>query len=162
MRQSMGEERSEPYGFLLVTSDPTVTGGERGIAYELVRERLERKRWPLYERTRNRDRIKEGARVAFYVAGTRKHGGCVVAMAEVAEAKRYHRTERTDPPEYMTEAPSIVLELKNVRELNPPVTFQERLPLLSFRPKDLRKWGNLLQGGTRAIGKADWEKLIGR
>lgn len=158
----MAEEKSEPYGFLLVTSDPSLSGGETGVAYELVKERMRAKRWPLYERTRNRDRIKDGSRVAFYVAGTRKHGGRVVGTAEVAEAKRFHRTERTDPPQYMTEAPTIVLELKNVRELDPPVSFQERLPLLSFRPKDLKKWGNLLQGGTRALLKGDWEKLLGR
>lgn len=151
----------EPFGFLLVTSDPLVTGDRRGSAFQLVQARLDAKRWPLYERTRNRDRMNKGARVAFYIAGTRENGGCVVATASVSSARKLgNRPEVVDPPKYLTDAPSIILDLEHVELLGEPISFHSRLPQLSFCPQDLKKWGNFLQGGTRALSKEDWNALL--
>ncbi len=151
----------EAFGYLLVTANPMLAGGSTGSAVDLVEERLSIKRWPLYEGTRYRSRIGKGARVAFYVGGRRRSGGCIVGRARVQEpvVARY-RTGRTDPPQYLTDTPVVILELDEIEMLNPGISFVKRLPQLSICPDNLKNWGSLLQGGTRAFSESDWNILL--
>lgn len=151
----------EELGFLLVTNDPVLKGMQKTDAYTLVMKRLEKRMWPLYEKTRLRERITTGVRVAFYVAGKREHTGTIVATATVSgRVSPSHGGIRTDPPEYLTDRPEIVLELENISILAPPVPLREFIPRLSFCPKDLKNWGSALQGGVRRLTDRDWTTLF--
>lgn len=151
----------EPYGFLLVTADPDLKGGGKGSAYELVAARISTRTWPIYDGTRNRGRMKAGARVAFYVAGSRANAGKIVATGSVTGRRHFRQgAVGADPPEFWTEQPHIVLELGDVSVLEAPVVFKEKLPRLSFCPQNLKKWGTILMGGSRAIAAPDWAILF--
>lgn len=147
--------------YLLVTTDPVLagTGMQKSDAYTLVMKRLERRQWPIYEKTRLRENMVPGVRVAFYVAGKREHRGEIVATATV-QGRRDVRAQRTDPPEYLTEQPDLILELDSVEILPRPVVLREFVPKLSFCPKDLKNWGSALQGGVRRLTDRDWALLF--
>ncbi len=145
-------------GFLLVTMDPLGTRGGRTPAASLVRDRLALGRWPLYECTKNRSAVVAGSRVALYVGGGGPDAGRIVAVARVA--RKLHSSTPIDPPRYLTERPAYCLVLEQVTYLTPKIDFRERLPLLSFSPKNQQKWGIVLMGGCRALSEADWNLLI--
>lgn len=160
-------KETRPFGFLLVTIDPTVVGSvgseaeEMGAAYDLLLARLDRKRWPIFERTRNRTRFFERAPVAFYVGGTRVHHGEIVAVARIA-ALRPHRPggPHVDPENYLTDPPDLILDLQDLRFLATPVTLRDALQRL--RGGDLSKhWGVYLMGGCRALSQKEWRVLVG-
>ena len=148
--------------FLLITSDPSMSGGSIGSAVDLVMARLQERLWPLYAGTRNRRRIDSGARVAFYVAGKRKLGGHLVAVAVVGQKRAWRLGDpRIDPDRFLTNAPDSVLELTDIQALEDPIRFRDRLKLLSFAPKNEAMWGAALMGGCRPLSDADWRVLIG-
>jgi hypothetical protein len=145
-------------GFLLVTMDPLGARGVRLPAIQLVRDRLAAARWPIFEGTRNRNAILVGSRVAFYVGGTKDYSGKIVAAAVVTRKSKM--TGPLDLPRYATEWPAYALTLGEVVWLEPCIDFRSRLPELSFRPKNLDRWGVVLMGGCRALAPADWAALL--
>lgn len=107
--------------------------------------------------------MRPGQRVAFYVGGRGPSGGTVVATAIVEGVDPARRAgPRVDPAKYLTDEPVIVLRLRDLVELETPVPFRDALPLLSFRPRNLDKWGIILHGGSRGMTEGDWEILFGR
>lgn len=152
-------KRPEPAGFILTTTDPIMTGGRTGNAYDLVAERLKRGLWPIYEGTRNRNTIIAGSRLAFYVAGRSKYARHIVAHAVVSEIRR-HRVSKTDPLEYLTDHPHLVLALRDIELLKPPLAMRHMIPRLSFCPENVAKWGVAMMGGARAVSKEDWSTLF--
>ena len=136
-----------PFGFLLITTDPTLRSGATGSAYELVRKRLALAQWPLYKSTRHRSQIEKGARVAFYVAGHREHHGEVIASALV-QSTESGRGLTVDPQEYFTDPPAKALRLIDVLYVDTPVPLRPVLPSLSFCPRNLDKWGAVVLGGA--------------
>jgi len=135
--------------------------GRKGSAYELVRARLQRRRWPLYQNTKHKREIGPGARLAFYVGGFRSHRGEIVATAEVAERTSWKwGSPRADPDEYLSEVPDVVISLKNVEALDPPISFKQRLPKLSICPKNMQRWGVVVIGGCRGVSARDWKLLL--
>lgn len=143
--------------FILVTVDPELSNGRPGVAFDLVQWRLSRHLWPLYKRTRNRTAIAAGARVAFYVGGSRRLAGNIIATANAQDLRR--QTD-VDPPNVLSDPASIVLSLHEVRQLKVPIRFRDVLPDLSIAPKNMSKWGVVLHGGSRRLTDADWAKLF--
>lgn len=155
------QSKPEPFGFILVTSDPDLLSGTRGTAYLLAKARLDSGLWPIYARTANRARLVPGAPLAFYIAGTKRNSGMIVATARVRDRREGHQIRGpVDPEKYMTDQPATVLELEDVRYLKTPLEFRTKLKLLSFRPKNLTKWGTILMGGCRAVSEPDWNVLF--
>src|SRR5229473_1920453 len=108
------------FGFLLIAKPPG-----RGAAVEVANGRLERGIWPLYERTKNRDALVPGARVAIYVGGQAQ----IIATAVVQEViTPGRRGIQVDPPEFLTPPASRVLRLSRIVKLDPPVQFRLLLP----------------------------------
>lgn len=154
----------QPFGILLVTSAPPLVNGRVGSALDLVRARLAAKVWPIYRHTRSRNTLRiPGIRLAFYVAGQGELAGYIVATAAVEKELPSSRTARpTDPPQYLTDVPSIVLALKDIHLLAEPVCFPDVLPRLSLNPgAKVRSWGIVVQGGARPLTRADWGVLFG-
>ena len=145
---------AEPYGFILVTTDPKIGFRLKGSAYDLVKARLATSKWPLYSNTKNRARLVEGARVAFYVGGERLNGGKIVATAVVSGLTPF--AGRIDPPEFLTDDANFVLDLEQVHWLEPKIDFKSKVTQLSFCPKNTRSWGSVLMGGARALKEEDW------
>lgn len=153
--------KTDPFGFILVTNDPEKAAGGRGSAQELLLARLEKGSWPLYARTRCRGQIDIGSRLAFYVGGGGNLAGHIVATARAANKRTTgRRDELIDPVEFVTSHPDIVLELEQVEMLSQPVFFRDLLPSLSFCPSNMSKWGIVLMGGARAVSEEDWRILI--
>jgi hypothetical protein len=149
-------------GFLLVTTDPDISGGRIGIARDLIDSRLSNKAWPIYERTPNRLRMVEGSRVAFYVGGKCRDSQSIIATAVVSQVSRHRPgASRPDPLEFLTEAPELVLHLRDIDVLETPVILRDVLPSLTICPSNMEKWGCILMGGSRAIPKVDWQTLFG-
>lgn len=153
-----------PYGFLLVTADPTLESGRKGSAWDLVRARLDARLWPMYKNTRSREAIQTpGARLAFYVGGVGEKAGSIVATAAVERVLPPARLPRVvDPRQFLTDIPSLVLALRDVMIIANPVRFRDVLPLLTVKKPERGSWGILLQGGARALNEADWRTLVGR
>lgn len=153
-------DHSPPYAIMLVASDPPLARGGTGDALRLTKHRLERRQWPIYERTRNRNAFIPGLQVCVYIAGTGPSGGLVVATATVRRVKPWRTGAPIDPPAYATEVPHVVIELDDAHVLPTPVRFRDVLPRLSFVPVDLTRWGPLLQGGSRRLTRADWDEVV--
>ncbi len=155
------KEDSPYYGFVLVTTDPMMKDGEIGSAFELIEARLEKAQWPLYERTRYRSSIIEGARVSFYVAGTRQVKGHIVATARVSQVKGFRYGQNlVDPESFLTDRPHTVLELGTIARLREPIDLRNRIQELTICPENPKNWGSVLQGGVTALGEADWKQLF--
>jgi hypothetical protein len=151
-----------PHGFILVTVDPRTSGARVGRAWNLVKSRLDAGLWPIFEATANQGRLVEGARLAFYVGGTRTHARHIVATAEVDSKVAWSYGKGSiDPPHYVTEPPAAALRLRRVTFLDPPVDFLAALPGLGMKPRNMKKWGVVLMGGCRAVTEADWRRLLG-
>ena len=148
-------------GFILVTSDPRTQNGRKAWARSLVRDRLQRAKWPIYERTRHRDEFAPGVGVLFYIGGSRREAGTVVASAEVSSVRDWcYDDGLVDPARYQTPLPTKVLHLRNIEWLQRPFKFREALEGLSFCPKNLTKWGVVLIGGVRQVTQRDWDILL--
>lgn len=148
------------HGFVLVTVDPELAEGGRAAAFDLVRWRLERGRWPIFKNTRCRRQMVPGSRLAFYVAGFGQHAGMIVATATLKAVHVSRRVNAVDPPHFLTDLPDSVLELSEVAFLDPPVSFRDVAPRLSISPKNPRKWGVIVQGGVRALSEKDWRLVF--
>lgn len=142
----------------MITTDPELVRGGQGYAWRLVDARLSLGIWPLYKNTRNRKQMKEGDRLAFYVGGSREYHGTIVATATIA-AKNDCRGP-IDPDRYLTDFPNQTLILKDVERLEDPVDFRSKLDDLSFKPKNMTKWGIVLMGGCRSLQRGDWDSLF--
>ncbi len=143
--------------FLLVATDPTRRNGTAVKARELAAHRLAAGLWPLYARTPNRKALVPGAAVAFYLGGTGAEGGCVVAVARVADKRTNRSGRRIDPPGCGTEPPDQLLVLVAVRWLAPPVRLKDAMQAAGHPVKNL---GNMLQGGCRAFTDTALATLI--
>jgi len=142
------------FGFLLIAKPPG-----SGAAVEVANGRLERGIWPLYERTRNRDALVPGARVAIYVGGKAQ----IIATAVVQEViTPGRRGIQVDAPEFLTPPASRVLRLSRIVRLDTPVQFRLLLPRLEMCPRNLQKWGSIVHGDDCAVSENDWRVLFGR
>src|SRR5215831_16839175 len=109
----MSRDSDDVFGFVLVTIDPLLArrNDEIGRACDLVRARLERKTWPMFERTGNRKRLFVGAPLAFYVGGHKEHGGEVIAFGEIAGIRpRRPGASSVDPEDFVPDSPDLILD----------------------------------------------------
>src|SRR5258708_26714140 len=105
------------FGFLVIARPPG-----SGAEVEVANGRLERGIWPLYERTRNRDALVPGARVAIYVGRKAQ----IIATAVVQEViTPGRRGIQVDAPEFLTPPASRVLRLSRIVRLDTPVQFHD-------------------------------------
>src|SRR5258708_26910777 len=142
------------FGFLVIARPPG-----SGAEVEVANGRLERGIWPLYERTRNRDALVPGARVAIYVGRKAQ----IIATAVVQEViTPGRRGIQVDAPEFLTPPASRVLRLSRIVRLDTPVQFRLLLPRLEMCPRNLQKWGSIVHGDDCAVSENDWRVLFGR
>ena len=154
--------------FLIVTVDPELNlqSAERertkkGRALELATSRLNKKFWPLYVRTRCKDKISPGDRLAFYLGGTKELSKQIFASASVEEIEESNiHSDFDDDSKFCTDLPAKIVRLKEISYLEQPVSFKKILPSLSFCPKNPKFWGVVLQGGVKELMASDWEAIF--
>lgn len=139
------------------------TGGEdrsgnkldaRSAALQLVSTKL----WPLYEGTQNRNRIAAGDKVLVYAAGS-----ClVIASATVSNLVPWSSLNAKIIPIEVDGLPVSTINLADVEVFSTPISLRPIIERLSFLPKNPKKWGAGLMGGTRAISKDDYILLGGK
>jgi hypothetical protein len=146
--------------YILTTSDAEQLTGGVYSAHRVVRFRLTKLEWPLYERTRNRKLIKSGDRLLIYCGGARAGRGHIVASAVVDSIFDVRRGRRlSEESEFISGNPDYVLILKDVSEFSKPVYFRDILPKLDCCPKNMSKWGVILHGGVRRISNSDFDTI---
>lgn len=106
--------------------------------------------------------MRPGAHLALYVGGTRKLSGHIVATARIgAVAPASRQISHIDPLKYLQLEPAaVVLTLTRATYLEQPIMFRDRLPSLSFCPKNMSKWGIVLHGGAKQLNEEDWDALF--
>lgn len=145
--------------FLLTCTDGDCADGRTTAAYSTAMQRLSRSSWPLYARTKNRRHLILGARCLVYVGGKLFASQSIVATCAVGsvEATPYG----SEDPETMREPAPFTLNFSEVHLYLTPVPLRPLLPQLTFAPKNLRKWGGVLQGGCIRIAMEDY-RLVNR
>ena len=144
--------------FLLIAADNFTLADKRVPAHIIATHRLNLRKWPIFAGTRNRRVFKSGDDVLIYLAGKGELSGHVVAQTRIAAARPAKPHEEIDPHNVLATAPVLVLELCEVRQLDPPVRIKSLLSRLSFVSPGPR-WGAALMGGCRRLSAADYEVL---
>lgn len=137
---------------LVATAQAALRDCPKRSAKDIVRVRLNRGLWPLYERTPYRRALRPGSAVALYADRLVIATATIVGVIEAG-----YRTLSDDTA---TELVAAHLRLENISWLDPAIDFREMLPRLTLCPKNMSKWGVVLMGGIRGINRADWETLL--
>lgn len=109
--------------------------------------RTRKKKWPLFQRTKNRTALREGDHVAFYKAGN--DGQVFIGSAKIAS-----RAMKSRGLLYS-------VDLTDIETWKKPVSIRDILESLEFITKP-QIWGNYMQGGIRKINKDDFQLILSR
>lgn len=140
--------------YILVTSSISNVA-----ANEVLAHRLERKFWPINERTTNREKVKVGDGFIFYLAGAGKLSQCFVAMG--CADSEVIKSELTWPDGFTDINPGYGLWLREISYFKNPVPIKKILKKLSFiKIKANNVWGGYLQGGCITINEKDYNLVI--
>jgi hypothetical protein len=141
----------------MVTSDSETISGDRIPAEEVTFHRLKSSRWPLYSRTKNRLSLSKGDTLLFYVGGQiSKHRQCIIATGIVLNKYQWSNYMLPiDTDDSLSDSPAYILEIGGISFYKTPVLIKTLLDKLSFTPKNIAKWGAVLQGGCLEISAQD-------
>lgn len=144
--------------FLMVSSDSEDIYDRRISAFAITAYRLGKGLWPIYNGTRYRKHLSSGARLLFYIGGSREYSGLVVARANIVEV--INKTMLVDHEDFLTAPAFQVLRLVDVDMLEPKIKLKSLIAQLTFiNPGP--KWGAALMGGVRKVTKDDYNYLSG-
>lgn len=147
--------------FILVCTDAETVAGYMVPALEVAKARIKKRAWPLYDGTKNRRRLGPGDLCLVYVGGHAEAKQSIIARGEVASVSAFAGNEAlADDPSLLVDSPRFLLQFREIRELDQPVPFAELLAQLSFVPRNLAKWGSVMQGGSRRISREDFDLLV--
>ena len=108
-------------------------------------QRLKEKKWPIFNRTNNRNRLKIGDSVIFYMGGKKGHK----FLGTASVSSQLIKTGET----------SAWVELANAKVWKIPVSIENIIGDLEFI-KNKMNWGCYLQGGVVQLKEKDFEKII--
>jgi len=146
-------------GFYIFNASAIETFESKRVAsVEVIKYRLDKKKWPLYSGTANRKRLEVGDSIVFYAAGYQVSSQHFIGAARVSGIRLYDGL-RIDNDDWLTDIPDFIVELDNIEIFEQPVSIRERLSKLSFI-LNKKSWGNSLQGGTRLISEKDFIQCI--
>ena len=108
-------------------------------------ERIKNEKWPIYSRTTNRNRIKKGDRILFYLAGP--HRKKIIASSHLGSQIR-------------KEGDDFAVALEKIDAWKKHVPIQPLVGTLEFI-KNKEKWGTHMQGGVVYISDKDHDLIVG-
>jgi predicted RNA-binding protein len=140
--------------FCFICSDSSID-----VAWNVFLERINQKKWPIYDKTRNKELIKKNDRIIFYIAGKNEFAKNFVGSAEVegsinmnssSEEKRF-----IEKKSYIYE----YIKLENIKKFEKKINIYSVLNKLNFI-KYKANYGLNLQGGCNVIDDKDYDLII--
>ena len=148
----------------MITADPELLVDEnspikRGCAFDLINMRLNLGVWEMFSRTKFRNRINLGDRLGFYVAGSKKKAGEIIAVATVA-GEAMERDILPIHSEYNLDSPHRIFSLDSIIYLKHSPNLRNLFFTLQMsKGVSHNKWGASLMGGAKQISDTDWKTL---
>ena len=110
-------------------------------------ERIDKKAWPIYHRTPNKNNIKVGDQVVFYKAGN--EGQKFIGSAEISsELKKINNLTYS-------------IGLTNTKVWKKTVSIHDLLEKLTFIGNS-QLWSTYMQGGVKRISDSDYALLVAK
>ena len=143
----------------MVTSDGECLDGTTIQSLNVLGRRLETKRYPLYERTRLRGKIKEGDICFFYLAGKGEGRHTIIGHSQIDKIE-YPK----DPLEFNDMLGTPVDRYLKMGKIN---IYDKRILLHDIKEdltfiKNKQKWGVYFQGGTIMLQKSDAKLILAK
>jgi hypothetical protein len=110
----------------------------------VFQERINEKKWPIYRKTQNRNKLKVGDKIIFYKAGM--GGKKFIGKATISRGLKPHGVDFS-------------LDLSDVDIWKKPVSVASVLNNLEFI-KDKTFWGRYFQGGVRSLSDSDYSAIL--
>lgn len=124
----------------------------------VAQRRTEAKLWPLYRNTPHQREVQPGDGVILYLAGDKERNFVAIASAgAIVSSKGYD----ADGDDVVTDPPTSLLQLKNVKWMKKERSIYDIKDELDFIPKNNKKWGCVLQRGIKKISKKDFDTIVG-
>jgi hypothetical protein len=139
--------------FCFICSDGTTDS-----AWNIYLDRITQKKWPIYDKTRNKELIKKDDRIIFYIAGKNKFSKNFVGSAKVEFSLKI---DTSSLEERFIENKSYIYEyikLKNIEKFGKKISIYSVLNELDFI-KYKGKFGLSLQGGCNIMNDKDYDLL---
>jgi len=133
---------------------------EQYLALDIYRRRMHDKFWGLGEKTRCRNKIQEGDRVAFYSAHPQcSYVGTAVLASDCIQPSDEQQLKLRHNSAFHAQ---YGVWLESVDEFRNPLPMRPLIKFLKFVKKE-EIWGNYLQGGIREIESCDFNLIaVGR
>jgi hypothetical protein len=137
--------------YCLITSD-----FENQSAFDIIKKRLNNKRYPLYKKTPFLDKVKKNDNVLFYVAGKNHKAQNFIGSAIIEDLEIPEKV-LTDAENNKAVAKLLVLNNINIFEISVPIR-----PIISQLEFIINKYnfGVSLVGGVSKITKNDFNLII--
>jgi hypothetical protein len=139
--------------FCFICSDGTTDS-----AWNIFLDRISQKKWPIYDKTRNKELIKKDHKIIFYIAGKNKFSKNFVGSAKVEFSLKI---DSSSLEERFIENKSFIYEyikLKNIEKFKKKISIYSVLNELDFI-KYKAKFGLSLQGGCNIMNDKDYDLL---
>lgn len=146
--------------FLLPTQDGEHVSGAKIPAIQIIENRVKQRKWPLYERTRNRKAMTQGDILLFYVAGNKLNSGHIIGQAKIENISQNLRNAVfIDGEDILNGSASSIIEMSEFKSFRKLVHLKSILKNLDCCPKSMSKWGVILYGGARKITERDYTTI---
>lgn len=143
--------------FLLIASPSEDVDGIKISSLEMAERRLSAKSWGLWVNTPHKKEINQGDLLLVYIAGEK--GKQFIATASARDVVFGVRTYESDG-NALTDPPCAVLRLDKVQRFAEPLPIAELRHRLDFIPKNVVRWGCVLQRGVKRISFKDATTIL--
>lgn len=143
--------------FLLIASASEDLNGASISALEMANRRLGAKSWGLWANTPHKKEIAPEDILLVYIAGV--NGRKFIATAK-AEMVRFGDQPYVGDGNALTDPPCAVIKLKDIRRFDAPIFISEIKDELEFIPKNVARWGCVLQRGVKRISSKDASTIL--
>ena len=142
--------------FITVTSDQIDLNEKIVSAHKIISRRIKRKKFPIYDATTYRDKIKVGDICYMYLAGQKENKHHILGSFKVKEIILNERIVEFD--DVLSSIPYKYLVMGDAKVFAKPLYVKAIIEELEFI-KNKIKWGVFFQGGIRKIGENDMKLL---
>ncbi len=133
-----------------------VTSDFKGkIAFEILNERIDEKKWLIFDKTRDKEHLIIGTKIIFYIAGKFKFSKSFYAIGEIQEIEK---SDDFYDPEY-NQYVSQFITFKVTKLFSKPIDIRSIKEKLNFIRKP-KYYGLDLIGGVKIIQRQDFELII--
>ena len=135
--------------YFILTCRPIETTDGKIKAYDVAKYNIYEQKWPIFEGTRNRRKIKQDDKFLLYLVGKMYVIGEIVANDKVIKSRFEY------PTDWLVSSFSYCFPIKTFFEFTNPIRIKPLVQNLSFIP-DPNNWGFRLQGGCIRIPMEDY------